>query len=128
MNKINPKLIVPIVVAGLLVFTNPSVDDHRDSFKELAIEIIQENMKEFQSESEYPELDEGVNALISGFGSMIVNSIADTLIYRDNYLFVSTTKIKVDGESRVIGFGILGNVLLPKDRIKESINQAKEEL
>lgn len=121
------KIIVPILIVGLLVLTNPSPADHRDSFKELATEIIQETMKEVQESSEYSDVDLGMNALVSGFGVMIVNAMADNLIYRNNYLIFSTTVVKYEGESKVIGIGILGNVFLPEEKIKESIDEAREE-
>lgn len=107
MRKIFFGLLVILIV--LMPILNPSEIQHRDA---VIKSIIKENTLTKKSEG---------NELIGRyFGSLIVNKLVESMVYRENYFFLSLTKVSFEGNSKTIGIGILGSVYISNtDEVKD---------
>jgi hypothetical protein len=107
-------LIISVVVLGVLIASNPNTQDHRKAIKAKIIKIVE---KEFSMTN--IESNEG-NTLLGKYGSLIgtsaVSNFVDDLVRENvnckNYLLFSLTSIEYNGETNVIGVGILGSVFV----------------
>ncbi|MCH4828637.1 DUF4431 domain-containing protein [Flavobacterium columnare] len=106
----------------ILIFTNPSEENHIQSVKsklktafkkKMTTEMIEDNSNSMQS------LGKGIGLLL---GDTFIDKMTDGFISRNNYLLFSTTKAEYKGESKVIGFGVLGNVFL-SDKVNDIFNK-----
>lgn len=96
--------IIGVVVAALLLiltFTNPSEQDHRDA----VMTKITEKVKENQPENEWEEAGQNL-------GLMFLQGMIGNIVTRNNYVLFSTTKLSYQGETKVIGYGVLGKVYI----------------
>ncbi|WP_198175155.1 DUF4359 domain-containing protein [Spirosoma telluris] len=101
-------IVVGAFVILVLVLTNPSLEDHQAKVKALFMEkATSELVKESDKEN-------GLAALGAMLGATFAESLINNMVSRDNYLLFSITKVSFDNESKVIGFGILGNVFIMK--------------
>jgi hypothetical protein len=105
MQKIIVTIIIVIVLISIL--TNPNHDQH--------CRVIKENFNSYIQQS-IGKPENGFEAL----GLMIGNTIADQMINNiisiDNYVIFSITKMKWEEKNIAIGIGILGNVLIFKEK------------
>lgn len=96
--------IIGVVVATLLLilaFTNPSEQSHKDA----VMKVVTEKVKENQPENEWEEAGQNL-------GLMMVQGMINNMVYRDNYILFSTTKLTFQGETKTIGYGVLGKVYI----------------
>ena len=101
----------------LAVLTNPSEEQHKQAVKAKINEYWQKSMAETYPENEWEQAGQTLGVM---FGGALIDGIISNLVTTDRYLIFSTTKISWKGESRVIGIGVFGNVLLTK-RIDEAL-------
>lgn len=93
----------------IAVLTNPNQDQHKEAVKAKYNSYIQKRMSEGLSEK-----DSELKNLGMLLGRTLINGIVSNTVTVDNYVFFSTTKISWDGESKIIGVGLFGNVFLTK--------------
>lgn len=86
---------------GILAFTNPSEQDHRDA----VMNAITEKVKETVPQNEWEEAGQNL-------GLMMIQSALNTMVHRSNYVIFSLTDVSYQGETRTVGVGILGKVYL----------------
>lgn len=86
---------------------------------------MQHKLKETTSSSgdSFSQLGQGIGSL---FGGYVVDKIIDTAITRDNYLIFSITKFSYEGNDKVIGLGILGNVFL-SSKVDEALEDTQKD-
>ena len=70
------------------------------------MEVAQKEMKAKASDAG------GLESLGMMLGTTLAEGLINNMVSRDNYLLFSLTKVTFDGESKIIGIGILGNVFL----------------
>lgn len=107
-------LILTVVFSATALFTNPQPERHKEAVKSKLSAFMQQSMKESltQTDNEWEQAGQALGMMLGG---ALVDRIVEELITSDNYLLFSTTRMHWDGESKVIGIGIFGNVFLSKD-------------
>jgi hypothetical protein len=110
MKKSTWGFIILIVILLIAVVTNPKIETHKQEVKAKLNSKLQGALTE-----QDPEMDKfekaGYNLGVL-LGSSLVDKVIDNSITCDSYILFSITKITWKGESRAIGYGVLGNVFL----------------
>lgn len=107
-------IIVVIVIAAI---TNPDERRHKEIMMN---KVKPEMIQGFFGEKEVEKMT-NLDAISFMFGSTVVEKFMDNFISTDNYVLFSLTKATWDGETKVVGIGLFGNVLLFKDLDKLKI-------
>ena len=102
-------LLVFISLIGLLVYTNPSKNIHKSEVKEFMYSEMNLSSELGNGGNEY---ETAGTALGLSLGMSLIDKFIDNIISIDNYVIFSTTSIIADGNSKVIGYGLLGNVFI----------------
>lgn len=109
------------VIAIVAILTNPNQDRHKEVIKNKLNSYMQKSIKQ-----NLPETDNDWEQVGQVFGMMLGGALADriidNLVSTDNYVLFSTTKISWEGETRIIGVGVFGNVFITK-RLDEAMNE-----
>lgn len=105
----------------MAVITNPNQDRHKEVIKNKLNTYIQKSMKESLTESSN-KWEQAGQALGLMLGGVLVDRVIDNLVTTDNYVLFSTTKITWDGQTRVVGVGLFGNVYVT-DKLDETLNK-----
>ena len=107
------KSYVSLIIIGLIiiiaVITNPNQDRHKEVLKNKLQASLQNYIKgdnQSDKEEDY-NAGQAIGVMIGGF---VIDKIVDNLVSTDNYVIASTTKITWNGEPRVVGIGVFGNV------------------
>jgi len=87
-------------IIAILGITNPSVEDHKQKVTKIMVSEMKNDLQD--------------NPFAS-FGLLLVTKMIDGIVTRDNYIIFSLTKISAFGESKIVGYGILGNVYISDD-------------
>lgn len=114
-----------LVAIGLIllvaVLTNPNQDRHKEVIRSKFNSYIQKSMSEGLSESQN-EWEQAGQVLGMMLGGALIDGIISNIVTTDNYVLFSTTKINWEGESKVIGVGVFGNVFLTS-KIDEALDE-----
>lgn len=100
-------IIAAVAVAMVLIVTNPSEQAHKDKVVNVILQKVAPTM-------------EGNPFAV--FANTFAVNMVNSMVRRNNYIFFSTTEISYLGNSRVIGYGVLGMVNINKeatDRLNE---------
>ena len=89
----------------ILFVSNPDFSFHKVKISEEIVTNIEDNALE------------GLSKMVASFSIDIFNA----LVYNNLY-FVSVTTFKLGENSKVLSFGILGNVFVLKDQIKNNVS------
>lgn len=89
-------LLLIIIVAAV---TNPNETIHKETVKGKLAAYLN---------SKVGETGGGLGQV---FATAMIQRTVDTIVSRDNYLLFSLTKLKWQGDEKVIGIGLFGNVL-----------------
>lgn len=118
-------LLLSTLIIAILIFTNPTEQNHIESVKTKLKIAFKKKMSSEISEIQ----DDTFNTLGDGLGLLLgdtfIDKLTDGIVSRENYLLFSLTKADYKGVKKTIGFGILGNVFL-SDKI-ESVFQNEEQ-
>ena len=109
--------LIIIAVIIIAVVTNPNERRHKEI---LMNKIKPEMIQAFMGEKEIEKMT-NIDAISFMFGSNFIEKFVDNFISTDNYVFFSLTKATWDGETKIIGMGLFGNVFLFKDLDKFKI-------
>ncbi|MVM36094.1 DUF4359 domain-containing protein [Spirosoma sp. HMF4905] len=104
MKRSQLSLFVSAFVILVLILTNPDIDEHRATIKALYLEKAGNEIFEEVKASGEKEM----------LGASLMDKTISSLIFRDNYVVFSLTKVSLNNYNDVIGLGILGNVFLFK--------------
>ena len=99
-------IIVLVVVAAVLAFTNPSERAH----KRAILSNITNGISQLTTNGDNSVFAQGLGAIGSMFANGVVQVVLDQKLEYHNYLFFSTTTLRIGGEDVRASFGILGNV------------------
>lgn len=113
-----------LIIVGILIFTNPNEQAHKDSVKNKLVTAYNKKMssKLIESENGFENIGAGLGLML---GENIIDKLVDGFVTRDNYLLFSLTTAIYKGEEKTIGIGIVGNVFL-SDRIDKAFNSDEE--
>jgi hypothetical protein len=114
MNTQNGTLILTALFCTVAFLTNPQPERHKEAVKSKLSTFMQQGMKESltQTDNEWEQAGQALGLMLGG---ALVDRIVEELIATDNFLLFSTTRLNWDGDSKIIGVGIFGNVFLSKD-------------
>ncbi len=132
MKKNNLILGIIAFVVLIAVITNPNDDKHKSAVKSKILSFtLQNSVNDISNESDaFFAAGKGIGTMIGG---ALVEQLINNSVSTGNYLLFSTTKINLNDESKIIGFGAFGNVYL-SDKIEDAIkngfggNTQKEKL
>lgn len=102
-------LILLVALAGVMAFTNPSIDMHKDAVKE-KLEKSMKTAIDDQVDKKNKWGDVLSKTLGSLVGNKMVDNAVDCLVSRENYIVLSLTKCKWNGENQTVGVGAFGKV------------------
>ena len=121
-------LFVFIAALAFVAFiTNPPVEKHREEVKIKMNKLMQQSLyNNLADNSSGIESNLGA-AFGSMLGSAILDPFIDAAIFTDNYIVFSTTKLTWNGETKTIGYGVFGTVILSNaidNVLKQEIDNA----
>ena len=111
------KYIIVICLLAILYASNPSLEDHQNAVKEKISKIIKSQMP--TDEKTTSTLGEIGTAIGTLFGNSLLEGIAKEVVKKKDYFFFSLTSVEYNGNEKVIGIGILGNVHISEEVEKE---------
>ena len=105
----------------IAILTNPNQDRHKEVIKNKLNIHMQKKLKESlnKSDNEWEQAGQALGLMIGG---ALVDRIIDNLVSTDNYVLFSTTKISWEGDTKIIGIGAFGNLLIT-NKFDETINE-----
>src|SRR5690554_6336538 len=110
------------IIIGIILlvafFTNPGQEAHKDILMEKLKPELLEYYFDEREPDEYVSVGDALGLMI---GSAFVERFMKNLVKVDNYLLFSLSKITWEGQTKVIGVGILGTVVLLRDLEKFQI-------
>ncbi len=113
-------LIVFLAVFFTLLLTCPDKRMHQEALKNRVNDLVSDKIAERDST--------GIAEGIAFFGTMLLSPVIDEITKRelevDNYLLFSVGKLKLDGKTHTVSFGILNQVFTPSSSQLET--SAKE--
>ena len=98
-------ILLLLILLGLLVFTNPSLEDHKAEVKRAYIVLIDKEVDD-------SDLGNGLSKISKGLGGILANNILDSRVFRQNYVAFSLTAFQRKDQTDIVGIGLLGNVFL----------------
>ena len=111
-------LLIFAIIILIAFISNPDIDKHKSSLKIRLSGIVES----IASESD--------NLLVVGLGKMVGDAAIEELLKNvsvDNYLVFSVTRLNWATESKIVGYGIFGNVFISKelntDNVKKTIDK-----
>lgn len=120
-------IIISIVVIVLIaVFTNPNVQAHREAVKIMFNQNLQKSLAKNGSENKSEMENAGAN-LGMMLGNVFIDKMIENLVTSDNYVLFSITKISFEGKSKMIGYGLFGNVFISSEVNQAYKNDSEEE-
>jgi hypothetical protein len=119
-------IIISVVVLGILIASNPSLQDHRIAVKSKVNKII-DNELSSKGSNDFGNSLLGKFAFLVGNAAIaeFVDDIVRENVNRKNYLLFSLTSIEYKGDSKVVGVGVLGNVII-SSQFDNTIYQFKQ--
>lgn len=101
------------VLIGLVaILTNPKLHDHKEAVKTKISSSLQKNTNSDDETDTSYQLGRSFGNLIGG---VLIDQIIDNIVSIDNYVLFSLTKVSWDGETKVIGYGLFGNVFFSSE-------------
>lgn len=107
------KYIGAFIVMVVLFTSNPSLQDHQSAVSAKVGQVLRSEVSSSGSETSNLEkigIEFGVM-----LGSSLLDNMVKEVIKRKDYFFFSLTSFEYNGENRIIGIGVLGNVFISND-------------
>ena len=105
------RYILLLVAIAIMYTSNPSLSEHQQAVKD-EVSVVIKNY--FPSNSETT-----ADNLISSLGGLFVDGLVggavESYVTRKDYFIFSLTNVNFNGQSRVVGLGVLGNVIIRKE-------------
>ncbi len=111
------------IISGLCILilvtalTNPGTEKHKEEVK-----LKMNTLLDKQNMSQNDELSRAGGMLGNALAQSMINMMVNNMVSSSNYILFSTTNVTVEGKTKTIGFGILGNVFL-SSKIDEAMKQ-----
>jgi len=128
MKKNHIKIAVFVVVALILMATNPSHEAHADKMKMELKSIMSSAMAKESGSNDGWEQAGAMLGMALGGG--IIDMMVDNMLKTQSFLVFSLTQIEFDGETKTVGFGLLGNVFISsevKKTLAENMDTSSED-
>jgi hypothetical protein len=105
--------------------SNPNEEEHKSAVKS---KVLAFNMATAVSEianstdNNYNYVGKSIGTALGG---VIVDQLINSIVSSDNYLVFSITKVTWEDQTKMIGFGVFGNVFL-SDKLDETFEKNRE--
>ncbi|MDR3271888.1 MAG: DUF4359 domain-containing protein [Flavobacteriaceae bacterium] len=130
-------LLVLVIFAGVLFFTNPNESEYQGFMKEKFTQVVNQKIEEETAKVQDPRLQKWIDLgrkFLPSVQEPVVNQLIDVFTKRENYYFFSLIKVRYHEEWHTAGFGIFNKYrLFPQiDKelqnidLKEIINQGRK--
>ena len=122
MNRNTTSTLVILTIIIIAAITNPKSEDHKLAVKEKMNHYLQTKMQdeiEKNKDDEWATAGSGLGMLL---GTSIVDKFIDGAVSSDNYAVFSLTKASWKEQSKIIGFGIFGNVFL-SEKLEDALKK-----
>ena len=110
-------LLLVIMLFGLF-FSNPKEDEHRAAVKDKLNAFMMQTLKDKAKTSN--DVSTGLGFLLGGY---VIDQLVNGAVTSSNYGLFSTTNFNNQGQNKMIGVGILGNVFIT-GKIDDALAQA----
>ncbi|MBP1631020.1 MAG: hypothetical protein H6Q15_1913 [Bacteroidetes bacterium] len=116
MKRKNIVITIVLVIVLIAIFTNPSIEDHKEAVKIKFNANLQKKLN----------LEDGiVQAFSMMIGGVVLDGFVDNMVSSENYILFSITKITWDKDVKVVGIGAFGNVFISNKIDKAFENNLK---
>ncbi|SHG36587.1 DUF4359 domain-containing protein [Flavobacterium johnsoniae] len=105
----------------ITALTNPSTEKHKEEVKLKMNAFLEKEMNK-EKTNQNDELSAAGSLMGNALAKSMINMMVDNMVSSSNYILFSTTNVTVEGKTKTIGFGILGNIFL-SSKIDEAIKQ-----
>ncbi|MFD1602595.1 DUF4359 domain-containing protein [Flavobacterium artemisiae] len=100
----------------ITALTNPETEKHKEEVKLKMNAFLEKKMN-----NENPTQKAG-GMVGNALAQSMINMMVDNMVSSSNYIFFSTTNVTVEGKTKRIGFGLLGNIFL-SGKIDEALKE-----
>ena len=114
MKKQNIIFISIAIIVLIAVFTNPNVQAHREALKMMFNQSLLKQ-QETNGNEDINITENNESKLGAILGNVFIDEIIKNIVTTDNYILFSITKLSFEGENRIIGYGLFGNVFISSE-------------
>lgn len=112
MSKGTTTTLIILAIIIIAAITNPKSEDHKLAVKEKMNQYMQTKMQDEIQKNKDDVLGAAGSSLGMLLGTSIIDKFVDGAVTSDNYVIFSLTRATWKDQSRIIGFGVFGNVIL----------------
>lgn len=115
------------VIIGFCLFalitalTNPGTEKHKEEVKLKMNAFLEKGMNKDKT-TQNDQWSKAGGLMGNAFAKSMINMMVDNMVSSSNYILFSTTNVTIEGKTKTIGFGILGNIFL-SSKIDEALKQ-----
>ena len=120
------KYILVIIILVILFASNPSLEDHQRAVKDKVSQLLRSEMSSIKETSSGLLGNLGAEMGVM-FGTSLVEGMVKEIVRRKDYFFFSLTSVEFDGKNKIIGFGVLGKVII-SDEVDKELKNEKDKL
>ncbi|MCP2027782.1 hypothetical protein L1276_002942 [Flavobacterium sp. HSC-32F16] len=115
--------VIIVVCLFLLItaLTNPGTEKHKEEVKLKMNAFLEKEMNK-ENTTQNDEFSAAGSLMGNVLAKSMINMMVDNLVSSSNYILFSTTTVTIEGKTKTIGFGILGNIFL-SSKIDEALKQ-----
>lgn len=113
------------VIIGFCLFvlitalTNPGTEKHKEEVKLKMNAFLEKEMNK-ENADQNDKWSKAGAVMGNTLAKSMINMMVDNIVSSSNYILFSTTNATIDGETKTMGFGLLGNVFL-SNKIDEAL-------
>ncbi len=107
--------------ALIACLTNPATEKHKEEVKLKMNAFLNKEINK-KSTLQNEEWKTAGGLIGNALATSMINMMVENMVSSSNYILFSTTNVTVEGKSKTIGIGFLGNVFL-SGKIDEALKQ-----
>jgi hypothetical protein len=117
-------ILLSFLLIAVLIFTNPSEENHLQTVKlKLKMSMNKKMSSDINSSNNsFNSIGKGLGIIL---GDALIDRLTENFVFRQNFIIFSLTKVNFKGEDKIIGLGILGNVII-SNKIDDFLNKRKQ--
>ncbi len=108
------RYILLLVLIAILYTSNPSLSEHQQAVKDKVSVVI----KNYFPSNNGTKTDNLISSLGELFVDGLVGGAVESYVTRKDYFIFSLTYVDFNGQSSVVGLGVLGNVIISEEFTK----------
>ncbi len=105
----------------ITALTNPGTDKHKEEVKSKMNAFLEKEMNK-ENTGNTDEFSKAGGIMGNALAKSMINMMVDNMVSSSNYILFSTTNVTIEGKTKTIGFGLLGNIFL-SGKIDEALKQ-----